>query len=131
MSNDIVHRCCVCEADFRPGILDKNGKCPICRATFPTVKNKAEAMALNRPEIHLSETLNTDKVKQIIREELNEFKAEQMVREDLIKFDIEKIVKEQLNGFKVEFKTEQKVNNMTKVRAVKQDKKNDSKEGKR
>jgi len=86
MSNDIIHKCCVCEADFRPGALDKNGKCP-----------KKEAMALNRPEIHLGEKLDAEKVRQIVKEELNAFKAEQ------------------------------KVDRMAKARAAKQDKKNDNK----
>ena len=77
MSNDIIHRCVVCEADFRPGTLDKDGKCSSCRVAFPTVKNKKEAMLLNRPEINLGEKLTADGVRQIVREELNEFKAEQ------------------------------------------------------
>jgi len=79
MSNDIIHKCCVCEADFRPGALDENGKCPICRVEYPTAKNKKEAMALNRPEIHLGERLDAEKVRQIVKEELNAFKAEQKV----------------------------------------------------
>ena len=73
---DIVNRCCICEADFYPGALDKDGKCPVCRVEYPTVNNKAEAMALNRPEIHLGERVTLDKVRQIITEELNSFKAE-------------------------------------------------------
>jgi len=77
MSIDIIHKCCVCEADFRPGALDENGKCPICRVEYPTVKSKKEAMALNRPEIHLGERLDAEKVRQIVKEELNAFKAEQ------------------------------------------------------
>jgi len=96
MSNDIIHKCCVCEADFRPGALDENGKCPICRAEYPTVKNKKEAMALNRPEIHLGERLDAEKVRQIVKEELNAFKAEQ------------------------------KIDRMAKARAAKQAKKNDN-----
>jgi len=97
MSNDIIHKCCVCEADFRPGALDENGKCPICRVEYPTAKNKKEAMALNRPEIHLGEKLDAEKVRQIVKEELNAFKAEQ------------------------------KVDRMAKARAAKQDKKDDNK----
>jgi len=104
MSNDIVHKCCICEADFRPGALDKAGKCPICRAEYPTVKNKAEAMALNRPEINLGEKLDADGVRQIIKEELNEFKAEMKVAD--------------------------KVDRMAKARAAKGIKKDDSKETK-
>lgn len=104
MSNDIIHKCAVCEADFRPGALDKDGKCLSCREAFPTVKTKAEAMALNRPEIHLGEKVDGEKVRQIIKEELNEFKAV--------------------------LKAEQKVDNMAKARAVKGDKKNDSMGGK-
>jgi len=53
MSIDIINRCAICEADFRPGTLDKDGKCSSCAKTFPTVKNKKEAMVLNRPEINL------------------------------------------------------------------------------
>jgi len=95
MSIDIVNRCCICEADFRPGTLDKDGKCSSCAKTFPTVKNKKEAMTLNRPEINLGERLDADKVRQIVREELNAFKAEQ------------------------------KIDRMAQARAVKQYKKND------
>ena len=75
MSNDIIHKCAVCEADFRPGSLDKDGKCPSCQKTFPTVNTKAEAMALNRPEINLGKKVTEETVRQIIKEELNEFKA--------------------------------------------------------
>ena len=100
MTQDIVCKCCICEADFRPGSLDKDGKCSVCRVKFPTVKNKVEAMALNRPEINLGERLTVEKVRQIIKEELNAFKAEQ------------------------------KVDRMAVVRAAKQDKKEDeTKEG--
>lgn len=97
MSNDLVFKCCICEADFRPGALDKNGKCPICCVEYPTVKSKADAMALSQPNIHLGEKLDVEKVKQIVREALNEFKAEQ------------------------------KVDRMANARAAKQDKKDDSK----
>lgn len=94
---DLVFKCCVCENDFRPEGLDKNGKCVSCRKAFPTVKNKAEAMALNRPEIHLGEKVTADTVRQIVKEELNEFKAV--------------------------LKAEQKVDNMAKARAAKDGKK--------
>lgn len=99
--SDIVERCCICEADFRPGTLDKDGKCASCRVEFPTVKNKKEAMTLNRPEIHLGKKLNAEDVRQIVREELNAFKAEQAAAG--------------------------KVDNMAKARAAKQDKTDDSK----
>lgn len=72
----ISHRCCICEADFSPGALDKEGKCPICRAQYPTVKTKQEAFALNRPEIHLGAKLTEERVRQIIREEFNAIRAE-------------------------------------------------------
>jgi predicted nucleic acid-binding Zn-ribbon protein len=101
MSNDIIHKCAICEADFRPGALDKNGKCPICRVEYPTVKNKKEAMALNRPEINLGEKVDVEKVKQIVKEAINELKAE--------------------------LKADAKIDNMAKARAARQDKK-DSKE---
>lgn len=103
MSNDIIFKCCICEADFRPGVLDKNGKCPVCCVEYPTVKNKVEAMALNRPDIHLGEKLDAEGVRQIIKEELNAFKAEQAAAA--------------------------KVDNMAKVRAAKQGKKNDENKG--
>jgi len=103
MSNDIIHKCCVCEADFRPGALDENGKCPICRVEYPTAKNKKEAMALNRPEIHLGEKVDVEKVRQIVKEELNAFKAEQAAAA--------------------------KVDNMAKARAAKQSKKSDENKG--
>ena len=105
MSNDIVHKCCVCDADFRPGGLDENGKCAICRVEYPTAKSKKEALALNRPEIHLGKTLDVDGVRQIVKEELNAFKAE----------------------FKAEQVTATKIDNMAKARAAKQDKKDDNK----
>jgi DNA repair exonuclease SbcCD ATPase subunit len=106
MSIDIVNRCAICEADFRPGTLDEDGKCSSCRVKFPTVKSKQEAMALNRPDINLGDKLTDEKIRQIIREELNAFKAE-------------------LNAFKAE----QKVERMAQARAAKQDKKNDESEG--
>lgn len=101
MSNDIIHKCCVCQADFGPGTLDKNGKCVICAVEYPTAKNKAEAIALTRPDVHLEKKLDADGVRQIIREELNAFKAEQAAAS--------------------------KVDNMAKARAAKQDKKDDDK----
>ena len=101
MSSDLIHKCCVCEQDFRPEGLDGNGKCSNCRVQFPTVKNKAEAMALNRPELHLGQKLDADGVRQIIKEELNAFKAEQAAAS--------------------------KVDNMAKARAAKQGKKDDDK----
>lgn len=103
MSNDLVHRCCICEADFRPGSLDKDGKCSSCQVEYPTVKTKVDAMALNRPEIHLGKKLDAEGVRQIVREELNAFKAEQQVTD--------------------------KVDNMAKARAAKQDKKDDENKG--
>jgi len=98
---EIIHKCCVCEQDFRPEGLDGNGKCSNCRVLFPTVKNKAEAMALNRPELHLGQKLDADGVRQIVKEELNAFKAEQAAAS--------------------------KVDNMAKARAAKQGKKDDDK----
>ena len=95
--SDIIQKCCVCENDFRPGSLGKDGKCVSCQKAFPTVKTKAEAMALNRPEIHLGEKVTADTVRQIVKEELNEFKAV--------------------------LKAEQKVDNMAKARAAKDGKK--------
>ena len=95
--SDIIQKCCVCEGDFRPGGLDENGKCASCRVEFPTVKNKKEALALNRPELHLGKTLDAEGVRQIVKEELNAFKAEQ------------------------------KIDRMAVARAAKQDKKDDSK----
>jgi len=103
MSGDIIQKCCICEADFRPGTLDKDGKCSSCRVAFPTVKNKKEAMLLNRPEINLGERLTAEGVRQIVREELNEFKAEQKVEQD-------------------------KIDRMAVARAAKQGKKNDENE---
>jgi hypothetical protein len=94
---DIIHRCVVCEADFRPEALDKDGKCPICRVQYPAVRNKKEAMALNRPEINLGEKVDVDRVKQLIKEALNELRAE--------------------------LKAEKKVEAMAKAREAKQDKK--------
>jgi len=101
MSNDIIHKCCVCGQDFRPEGLDENGKCTSCRVEFPTAKNLKEAIAINRPEIHLGKTLDAEGVRQIIKEELNAFKAEQAAGN--------------------------KIDNMAKARAAKQDKKDDSK----
>jgi hypothetical protein len=72
---EIIHRCAVCEADFRPGSLDKDGKCSKCAKDFPTVKNKLEAMALNRPELLIGEKLTVEKVRQVVKEELNAFMA--------------------------------------------------------
>lgn len=103
MSNDIVFKCCICEADFRPGALDKDGKCSVCRVEQPTAKNKAEAIALNQPNIHLGKKLDAEGVRQIVREELNAFKAEQAAAA--------------------------KVDNIAKARAAKQDKKSDQTEG--
>ena len=103
MSNDVIFRCCICEADFRPGALDKDGKCPICRVEQPTAKNKAEAMALSQPNIHLGKKLDAEGVRQIVKEELNAFKAEQAATS--------------------------KADNMVKARAAKQDKKDDENKG--
>ena len=69
--SDITHRCCICEADFAPGALDKAGKCPTCQTLYPTVKTRQEAFALNSPEIHLGAKLTEERVRQIIREEIN------------------------------------------------------------
>lgn len=104
MSNDIINKCCICEADFRPGTLDKDGKCSSCRVAFPTVKTKKDAMALNRPDINLSEKLTAEGVRQIVREELNEFRAEQKVGQE-------------------------KVDRMAKARQAKLDKKEDDDKG--
>ena len=101
MGNDVIFKCCICEADFHPGGLDENGKCASCRVAYPTVKNKKEAMALNRPEIHLNKKLDAEDVRQIVKEELNAFKAEQSAAS--------------------------KVDNMAKARDAKKDKKDDDK----
>ena len=99
---DIIHKCCVCEQDFRPEGLDKDGKCAVCRVEYPTVKSKKEAMALNRPEIHLGEKVDVEKVKQIVKEAINELKAELMLAD--------------------------KVDRMAKARAAKKDKKDEKEE---
>jgi hypothetical protein len=106
--SDLQFKCSICEADFRPGVLDKEGKCPSCQKEYPTVKNKAEALALNRPEINLGKKIDEATVRQIIREELNEFKA-------VLKAENEK--------------AKQQAENLAKARAAKEDKKNDESEG--
>jgi hypothetical protein len=73
---DLDFQCCICEASFRPGTLDKAGKCPSCAEQFPTVKNKIEAMALNKPEIHLGKKLTEPDVRRIVREEMAAIKME-------------------------------------------------------
>jgi hypothetical protein len=106
MSIDLVHKCCLCNNDFRPESLDKDGKCVSCAKQFPTVKTREAMMLLNHPEINLGEKLTAEGVRQIIKEELNAFKAE-------------------LNAFKAE----QKAERMAQARAAKQDKKIDESEG--
>ena len=78
---DIIQKCAICNADFRPGSLDKDGKCPVCAAEYPEAKDRAEAIALNSPEINLGKKLDADGVRQIVKEELNAFKAELTARE--------------------------------------------------
>jgi len=75
MSNDTVHKCCLCNNDFRPEALGKDGKCSTCHAQFPNVKTREEMMLINRPEINLGKKVTEETVKQIIKEELNEFKT--------------------------------------------------------
>jgi len=82
--SDIIHKCCLCGNDFRPGGLDENGKCVSCAKSFPTAKTKEEMMALNRPDINLGEKLTIEKVRQIVKEELNEFKAEKKVEQEKV-----------------------------------------------
>jgi len=103
MSNDIIHKCCLCENDFRPGALDKEGKCASCSKAYPNVKTRKEMLLLNRPEIHLGRRLDEPTVRQIIKEELNEFKST--------------------------LKAEQKADNLAKARVAKGDKKNDENNG--
>lgn len=81
----ISHRCCICEADFSPGALDKAGKCPICRIQYPTVSTKQEAFALNKPELHLGAKLTEERVRQIAREEFNVIRAEIKAKADALK----------------------------------------------
>ena len=80
---DIIHKCCVCEQEFRPEGLDKDGKCAVCRVEYPTVKSKKEAMSLNRPELNLGEKVDVEKVKQIVKEAINELKAELMLADKI------------------------------------------------
>jgi hypothetical protein len=68
----IDFQCSICEASFREGLLNKHGKCPSCEKEYPTVKTKAEAMALNRPEINLDAEMTEDRVRQIAKQEINE-----------------------------------------------------------
>ena len=72
----IEHRCSVCEAGFRPGALNKDGKCASCEEAYPSVKNRMEALALNKPEIHMNAKMTEEKVRQIVREEIYSIKAE-------------------------------------------------------
>lgn len=67
----IDFKCAICEASFRHGVLDKHGKCPSCAKEFPEAKTRLEAMAMNKPEIHLNPELNEDRVRQIVKEELD------------------------------------------------------------
>lgn len=74
--SDIDFRCSICEASFKPGVIDKDGKCPACAEQYPTVKNKMEAMALSQPNLHLGKKLDEKRVREIVREELNFTKSE-------------------------------------------------------
>lgn len=82
---NISHRCCICEADFSPGALDKAGKCPICRVQYPTVNTKQEAFALNQPELRLNAKLTEERVRQIAREEFNAIRAEIKAKAEALK----------------------------------------------
>lgn len=73
---EIQHRCVICEADFRPGALDKEGKCPTCAKEYPKAKNKLEAIAANKPDVHIEPELTESRVRQLIREEVNQALAE-------------------------------------------------------
>lgn len=107
MSNDIVHKCCLCNNDFRPGSLDKEGKCSLCHELYPNVKTREEMLLLNRPEINLGKKVTEETVRQIIKEELNEFKADMKAAFDIAKNEIK----------------------MAKARAAKGEKKDDNNDG--
>lgn len=63
-------KCCICDASFQPGVLNKLGKCPTCEVEYPSAKNRKEAMSLNQPELHMGDELTVDRVREIVREEL-------------------------------------------------------------
>ena len=63
-------KCCICEATFQPGVLNKLGKCPTCEVEYPTAKDLKDAMSLNQPELHMGNELTVDMVREIVREEL-------------------------------------------------------------
>jgi len=66
----IEQKCCICEATFQPGVLNKAGKCPSCEVAHPTAKTRKDAMAKSHPEFHMGNELTVDKVREIVREEL-------------------------------------------------------------
>ena len=63
-------KCCICDASFQPGVLNKKGKCPTCEVEYPSAKDRKAAMSLNQPELHMGSDLTVDRVREIVREEL-------------------------------------------------------------
>ena len=67
---NIELKCCICEAGFQPGVLNKAGKCPTCEVLYSSAKDRKAAMALNQPELHMGNEMTIDMVREIVREEL-------------------------------------------------------------
>ena len=74
---EIDVKCCICEASFRAGSLDKAGKCPGCAKDYPDSKNKLEAMAKNQPKILMGNELTEERVRKIIQEEFNTLRMQE------------------------------------------------------
>jgi len=69
----IDHQCAICNASFRPENLNEHGKCKGCEKTYPTAKNKMEAMALSQSELRLNEEITEEVVRRIAKEEVQKY----------------------------------------------------------
>jgi hypothetical protein len=98
---EINHKCCICEATFQPGTL-KDGKCPICVAAYPTVKNRKEAMLLNQPQLNMGDEITVERVRQIIQEEIAKNNKIDMEIPDWMKWAKEQFEKEAIKKAKKE-----------------------------
>jgi len=62
------NKCALCDAEFKPGYLDNNSICEICKGEHPGAKTKEDMNKKKKPEVESHEAL----VKELVTKQVNE-----------------------------------------------------------
>lgn len=62
------NKCALCDAEFKPGYLDNNSICEICKREHPGAKTKEDMDKKKKPEVESHEAF----VKELVTKQVNE-----------------------------------------------------------